>query len=392
MLLKILLPTLVFAMAANSHAAAAAADKASNIDLVVDRAIKPLMQQYGIQGMAIGITINGRAYFHEYGVANRETRQPITSDTLFEIGSISKTFTATLASYAQVTGKLSWQDSASAHIPTLSSHASAFGNISLLNLATHTSGGLPLQVPNDIRNNNQLIEYFKYWRPRYAPGAERTYSNLGIGLLGMASAASMQMSFDDAMEKILLPELGMRNSYLRVPASQVRYYAQGYTSSGEPTRLNAGMLAAPTYGIRSSAQDMLRYLDANLQASGGRSELERALLTTHTGYFQAGAMTQALAWERYPYPVELTQLLAGNTDAMASQTTPTTRIDPPLAALDAWINKTGSTNGFAAYVAFVPSRKIGIVLLANKNYPVAARIVAAHQIVSALDQQRGQTK
>ncbi|MNT11267.1 Beta-lactamase [compost metagenome] len=49
------------------------------------------------------------------------------------------------------------------------------------------------------------------------------------------------------------------------------------------------------------------------------------------------------------------------------------------------VNKTGSTNGFGAYVVFVPAQRIGIVMLANKNFPVAARIKAAYQILMALD-------
>jgi beta-lactamase class C len=51
---------------------------------------------------------------------------------------------------------------------------------------------------------------------------------------------------------------------------------------------------------------------------------------------------------------------------------------------DVLINKTGSTNGFGAYAAFVPAKKIGVVLLANKSYPIVARVTAAHQILTLL--------
>lgn len=97
--------TVVFALAAPmSHAADTTQD---SIKRTVDAAIQPLMAKDGIHGMAVGIIVGGKPYVYNYGVASTETGKPVTRDTLFELGSISKTFTATLASYAQVSGDLS---------------------------------------------------------------------------------------------------------------------------------------------------------------------------------------------------------------------------------------------------------------------------------------------
>jgi beta-lactamase class C len=96
-------------------------------------------------------------------------------------------------------------------------------------------------------------------------------------------------------------------------------------------------------------------------------------------------LTQDLIWEQYPYPVELRTLREGNAPAMALNATPATEIDPPQPPReDAWINKTGSTNGFGAYVAFIPQKRVGIVMLANKNFSIEDRVSAAYRIMSAL--------
>jgi beta-lactamase class C len=350
---------------------------------VANGVIRPLMQEYQIPGMAIGITVNGENYFCNYGVASRATQKPVTSETLFEIGSDSKIFTATLASYAQLNGTLSLSDNASQYLPSL--HGSSFDKISLLNLGTHTSGGLPLQVPENIENNDQLMDYFRHWQPAYAPGTRRVYSNPGIGLLGLITAESMHESFDDAIEKTLFPLLGMKHSFINVPPEQMENYAQGYTRKGAPIRLKAGVLSSEAYGVKASAVDMARFVAINVQAIEIDSKLQRAVDNTRTGYFKSGEITQDLIWEQYPYPVELKQVLAGNSDAMLYQPVPATELNPSLPPqANSFINKTGTTNGFASYVAFIPAQKLGIVILANKNYPIASRVTAAYQILDQL--------
>ena len=358
----------------------------SQIKSVIDNAVRPLIQQYDLPGMAIAVTRDGERYFYNAGVTSRETRQPVTSNTLFEIGSISKTFTATLTTYAQQDGTLSLDDKLSKHLPALS--GSSFEHISLLNLATHTAGGLPLQVPDDIHANNQLMTYLRQWRPAFDAGTHRTYSNISIGLLGVVAAASMRLPFEDAIEKKLFPGLGMTHSYIRMPAEQTQQYAQGYTKKDAPVRLNPGVLGSEAYGVKSDAADMIRFIEANMQMLALDPKVQKAVIDTHAGYFKAGDMTQGLIWEQYPYPVDLKQVLSGNSEAMVYESTPVTRLDPPLpTAANVMINKTGSTNGFAAYVAFIPAKKLGIVMLANKNYPVAARVTAAYRILTALDKQ-----
>ncbi|WP_417786820.1 serine hydrolase [Stutzerimonas xanthomarina] len=114
--------------------------------------------------------------------------------------------------------------------------------------------------------------------------------------------------------------------------------------------------------------------------------IENAIAATQTGYYRVGAMTQALVWEQYPYPAKLDDLLAGNGSHMVLESQPVESLTPPQAPQQsAWINKTGSTNGFGAYVAFVPAKQIGIVILANRYYPTEERVKLAYQILQQLD-------
>ncbi len=359
-------------------------DDCNNIKSAVDEVIGPVMLQYGIPGMAVGIVTRGGHYVFDYGVVSKETRKPVTGDTLFEIGSISKTFTATLASYAQANGALSLSDSASKYLSSL--QGSHFDKVSLLNLGTNTSGGLPLQVPDEITNNDQLMEYFRNWKPTYAPGTYRTYSNLSIGMLSLIAARSLNEDFVALMQGKLFPALGMNRTYLNVPSSERKNYAQGYTKNDEPTRMVPGVLASEAYGIRTTADDLIHFVEANLGMFNLNEKLQRALTATHTGYFRIGEMTQDLIWEQYSYPVALKDLLAGNSAKINYEANPVIELAPPSPPREnVVINKTGSTNGFAAYVAFIPEKALGIVLLANKNYPLDARVMVAHQILNRLD-------
>lgn len=336
-----------------------------------------------IPGMAVGVAVAGKSYVFNYGVASKVPRTSVTGDTLFEIGSVSKTFTATLVSWAQVQQRLSLSDTTAEHLPEL--RGTAFGNLSLLSLGTHTPGGLPLQVPDDITDQGGLMGYFRQWHSTYQMGTHRTYSNIGIGLLGLIAAKSMGEDFRALMQQRLLAKLGLKHSYIVIPANERAEYAWGYTDTGRPIRMKAGMLADETYGIRTTAADMIRFVQENIDPSGLAPSVRRAITQTHTGYFHAGPMTQDLIWEQYPCPVALQALQAGNSYHMIFDATPVSAIDPPEDPQQrVLLDKTGSTSGFGTYVAFIPLSRLGIVLLANKDYPIPDRVAAAYRILGAL--------
>ncbi|MEN5314021.1 class C beta-lactamase [Pseudomonas koreensis] len=372
-----------FGLFFGAAACMAATPSDEQLQALVKKAVTPVMQQQNIHGLAVAITLNGQPHYFNYGVAAKDTGQKVSENTLFEIGSVSKTFTATLAGYAQATGKLDLSTKASQLWPELK--GSAFDNISVLQLGTYSAGGLPLQFPAEADSADKMLGYYQQWKPDYPAGSHRLYSNPSLGLFGYLTAKSLGQPFDQAMSETLLPQLGLKHTFIQVPASEAKLYAQGYDKKDQPVRVSPGALDSEAYGIKTSAADLLRYVEANLKPASLEAPLQKAIAATHTGYYTVGDMTQGLGWERYAYPISLDRLLAGNSTPMTLQAHKATWLTPPQPEpANVLYNKTGATGGFGAYVAFVPSKDLGIVILANKNYPNAERVKIAHEIFSAL--------
>ncbi|WP_421232184.1 FOX/MOX family class C beta-lactamase [Aeromonas jandaei] len=360
----------------------ASAAQDAPLTAIVDGAIQPVLKEYRIPGMAVAVLKDGKAHYFNYGVANRESGQRVSEQTLFEIGSVSKTYTSTLGAYAVVKGGFKLDDKVSRHAPWLK--GSAFDGITMAELATYSAGGLPLQFPDEVESVEQMQAYYRQWTPAYQPGSHRQYSNPSIGLFGYLAASSLQQPFARLMGQTLLPGLGMHHTYLEVPKQAMGDYAYGYSKEDKPIRVNPGMLADEAYGIKTSSADLLAFVKANISGVDDKA-LQQAISLTHQGRYSVGEMTQGLGWESYAYPVSEQTLLAGNSSAVIYNANP---VKPVAASQETGgarlYNKTGSTNGFGAYVAFVPAKGIGIVMLANRNYPNDARVKAAYAILSKL--------
>ncbi|RDV05549.1 class C beta-lactamase [Undibacter mobilis] len=364
-------------------AALAAAEAPEKLAATVERTIRPLLAQHDVPGIAVGVTVGGQQYFFTYGVASKELQTPVTKDTLFEIGSISKTFAATLAAYGVVTGKLSLDDHPGQHMPALK--GTAVDKATMLHLGTYTAGGLPLLFPGAIKSEADATAFLQKWKSSAAPGTQRRYSNPSLGLFGHVAALAMKGDYTDLVEREILPKLGLAHSYIRVPQAAMADYAWGYDRTNKPVRAGTAPFAAEAYGIKASAADMIRYIEANIRPDNLDPLIRRAIEGTHVGYFKVGDMVQGLGWEQYPYPVPLERLLAGNSDKMIFEPNAATALKPPRAPSGPTLfNKTGSTRGFGAYAAFVPEKQIGVVILSNRNMPIAARIAAAHAVLEAI--------
>lgn len=354
--------------------------KEQEIKKLVDQNFKPLLEKYDVPGMAVGVIQNNKKYEMYYGLQSVQDKKAVNSNTIFELGSVSKLFTATAGGYAKTKGTLSFDDTPGKYWKELKN--TSIDQVNLLQLATYTSGNLALQFPDEVKTDQQVLTFFKDWKPKNPIGEYRQYSNPSIGLFGKVVALSMNKPFDQVLEKTIFPELGLKHSYVNVPKTQMQNYAFGYNQENQPIRVNPGPLDAPAYGVKSTLPDMLKFINANLNPQKYPVDIQRAINETHQGFYQVGTMYQALGWEEFSYPAPLQTLLDSNSEQIVMKPNKVTAISKEPSVK--MFHKTGSTNGFGTYVVFIPKENIGLVMLTNKRIPNEERIKAAYAVLNAI--------
>ncbi|MGP2482862.1 class C beta-lactamase [Pantoea eucalypti] len=373
-----------FALLSLSASCVAADLSSQQVTSLVKAAIEPLMEQQAIPGMSVAVLYKGRAQFVNLGVADLASGRQVTENTLFELGSVSKTFTGTLAGILIRNGDIRLNDPVQKYWPQLTGEQ--WRPVRMLHLATYTDGGLPLQLPDEVTDQTSLLRFYQEWQPKASPGTLRQYSNASIGLFG---SLMVKGDYEQAMARNVFQPLRLTRTYITVPPSMMLDYAWGY-KKGQPVRVSPGMLDAEAYGVKSTARDMLTFMQANVdpnRLSSGNTVLRNAIRTAQSRYFKIGSFWQGLGWEIYDLPATADTIISDSDNGVALQPRPATLLNPVGPSLNAsWVHKTGATNGFGAYIAFIPEQNSGIVMLANKNYPNPLRIKAAWQILQALHQ------
>ncbi|WP_284115959.1 ADC family extended-spectrum class C beta-lactamase [Acinetobacter pittii] len=354
--------------------------KEQEIKKLVDQNFKPLLEKYDVPGMAVGVIQNNKKYEMYYGLQSVQDKKAVNSSTIFELGSVSKLFTATAGGYAKNKGKISFDDTPGKYWKELKN--TPIDQVNLLQLATYTSGNLALQFPDEVQTDQQVLTFFKDWKPKNSIGEYRQYSNPSIGLFGKVVALSMNKPFDQVLDKTIFPDLGLKHSYVNVPKTQMQNYAFGYNQENQPIRVNPGPLDAPAYGVKSTLPDMLKFINANLNPQKYPKDIQRAINETHKGFYQVGTMYQALGWEEFSYPAPLQTLLDSNSEQIVMKPNKVTAISKEPSVK--MFHKTGSTNGFGTYVVFIPKENIGLVMLTNKRIPNEERIKAAYAVLNAI--------
>lgn len=342
-----------------------AAEKPQHPGALVNDTILAWMQKNNIPGVAVEIINNGVPHSYYFGYIDPATQKPITKKTIFQLGSITKLFTCLLIANAVNEGKMQLDSPIQKYLPDL---FFSDKKITILNLATHTSG-MPGNVPNHVNSREKLESYFSHWNPPYSAGSQWAYSNVGMGLLGFALETAKHQSMDQMYRGEILGPLRMQKIGLQIPTELKINYAQGFSSAGKavPQELSSNLFPG-AYSMKASGNDMLQFLKAALGLPGTPSKINKAMRLTETSYFKVHNMLQGLAWEIHPISSENMPSLLNPPTEMPLGPLPAKALDQIDQQFNpnALIDKTGATKGFRSYIALIPGQKSGIVILTNR--------------------------
>lgn len=319
----------------------------SDLDKKVDSVARGYIQKPNTVGLCIGIIKDDKTYIYQYGEAKKGSQRLPNPDSFFEIGSITKTFTATLLAMLANDNKVKLSDPITMYLPDSVAVNQSLKGITLLNLANHTSG-LP-SIPDNLQETMmnkfdpykdytkaQLYSYLKNCRLTNKPGEQYQYSNLGFGLLGSILQSVSGETFEQMVSSMITKPLGMMSTaqYLN-PLISPRFVSV-YNSNGEETLAWNFDVLAPAGALRSTLNDLLRYAKANMKP--GADSLSKAIILTHKVTFSKEVKI-ALGWH-------------------------VINID----GVDYYFHN-GGTYGSNSFMAFNAAKNIAVVILSNAYEP-----------------------
>ena len=315
----------------------------------VDQLAREYLDADGNVGLVIGIIEDGEKQVFGYGSVSNATRQTPDENTVFELASVGKTFTATLLADMHVRGEVDWNTPVADLLPEQARVPQAGAlRISLLDLATQTSG-LP-SLPDNFNPGDPLNPYADYtiddmYRGLAAmtlpipPGKKYAYSNLGFGLLGHALALQAGADYEDLVVERICTPIGMNSTRMTLDESLRSRLAVPH-DGGSPVKVWEDRTMAGAGSFLSTAADMLRYIEAHFP--GADHPLHSAM--------------QATIGKRRPADNPATAIGLG------------WHITSENAIDIIWHN--GGSGGSRSYAAFLPEQQTGVVVLSNSSSSV----------------------
>lgn len=276
----------------------------TDTDKKVEDIIQPFMFESKTVGLSIGIFQNGKPYFYNYGETVKGNKQLPTNKNLYEIGSITKTFTGILLAKAVAEGKIKLTDPVNKYLPKNAAWLISGGDTAkIIHLSNHTSGLPPLPDNFDMTNETnpykdydeaKLLTYLKTATLQRKPGEKFEYCNLGVGILGYILSKTYKMPFEKMVQTFITSKAGMTDTKEFLLQKDSALFVQGYNDALEKQGqwdLNALTAAG---GLRSNTADMLQYAAVNIDAKD--VELQKAIALSHVQTFTDGQQKIGLNW------------------------------------------------------------------------------------------------
>lgn len=273
----------------------------------IDREVAKLLDRSDTQRIAVAVYKKGAVFFKGYGATGRESLAAPNAETIFQLGSVSKVFTASLLQILSEEGVVSLDATLAEALGERIALAPAVRNITLRQLATHTSGFPRVPKPlmakaidrvgkrnlmKDPYASIDAQDIFAYLGGNEVnPRASRfRYSNFGMGLLGHVLEAITGKTLDRLAAEKLFGPLGMSDTAIALTPSMSQRLIPGYTANGAATPLWTFQALAGAGAFNSNARDMIQFIRANLESGHPLSE---TLKRQHEA--QAGGKT-GLGW------------------------------------------------------------------------------------------------
>jgi CubicO group peptidase (beta-lactamase class C family) len=329
--------------ATKTVAAATDNPKQTLVDKTVDTLVGQYINQLANVGVSVAVHYKAQTLYYNYGETKKGNQQLPSNKTIYEIGSITKTFTAALLAKAVLDKKVNLTDAITKYLPDSVANNQLLQNITLQQLSNHSSGlpRLPItmnftvtnvQQPYENFSVNHLYGYLKNYTGYKQPGAQYEYSNLAVGLLGTILEKIYNTSFENLVQQYIAKPLQMSNTIISVSDSS--QLAQGYNDEGAATPAWKFLSLSAAGSIKSNTANLMQYGLAQLQCNN--KALEKIFKLTHPVTFEKDEQTVGLGWH----------------------------IDSTATKIE-YLNHSGGTYGCRSMLAVVPSKKMVVVVLAN---------------------------
>ncbi len=327
----------------------------------VDDIVAPYLASDKTFALSIAIIDGAQEQFLHYGHLSNKNQQVPDNQSIYEIGSVTKTFTTSVLAAMVREGKVSLDDPISQYLPNGVGNWGDSLAITLEELATHSSG-LP-RLPTNLGTVTTLLHYknpYKRYtvaqlydylgRHKIKEKSKRkvNYSNLGMGLLGHILALHHSTDYETMVRQYISDEWDMPNTTITLDKEAMKMVAQGHNVRGKPTPLWDIPTLAGAVALRSNVTDMAKYVKAHMKE-------EQFLADTHRarGVMQEGVEI-GLAWILMKTPKTEQNII--------------------------WHN--GGTGGYSSFVGFDKENQLGIVVLSNASVSVDALSISILEYLS----------